>query len=130
MPAMPAACKRLGVLLLPVFASCILHAGCEKMEKMLFTPRVKVRCEILKNRCTFRNYGDPGRACVRVQVFHLASGRTLTSDPVCSGRIDRDAPAVVEISFPGGNSTILCMGEDLKRDFKKECRVDIEELDD
>lgn len=107
-----------------------LLAGCSDLEKVLFTPRVKVRCQILRNSCTFTNYGDPGEACVRVEVFHMASGRTLKSEPVCSGRIDRNAPAVVPVVFPKGNPTQLCMGEDLKQSFKKQCEVTIEEFDD
>lgn len=122
--------KRQPLLTLWVLCVLLLLAGCGDLEKMLFTPRVKVRCQILKNSCTFRNYGDPGEACVRVEVFHMASGRTLRSQPVCSGRIDRNAPAVVKVVFPKGDPTRLCMGADLKQSFKKECEVTIEELDE
>jgi len=97
---------------------------------MLYSPRVKVRCQVMHRKCLFNNYGDPGEACVEVTVLHLESGRNLVSQPVCSGRIERDAPTWVDIDFNGHDPNRLCMGEELRQDFKKNCRVEIRELED
>lgn len=108
----------------------LVLGGCQKVEQLLYSPKVKVRCQILKDQCLFRNFGDPGEACVTVTVFHLESGRTIVSKPVCSGRIERDEPTVVDIDFAGQDPIRLCMGEQLKLDFKKTCKVEISEIVD
>jgi len=100
------------------------------LRKLLYRPKVKVSCPILHKQCLFVNYGDPGEACVRVRVFHFASGRTLDSAPVCSGHIDRDDPRWVGVDFGGEDPTSLCMGEDYKLDFKKNCSVEVVQLEE
>ena len=105
-------------------------AGCERLQKALYSPKMKVSCQILEKQCIFRNYGDPGEACVEVTVFHLESGRTLRSRPACSGRIGREAPAIAELVFDEADPTTVCMGEELAHDFKKSCQVEIVELEE
>jgi len=63
-------------------------------------------------------------------VFHLESGRTVRSRPACSGRIDREAPSTVDLVFDEADPTTLCMGEQLDKDFKKCCKVEIIELEE
>ena len=104
--------------------------GCDQVRKALYRPQIQVKCEVMKNRCRFVNFGDPGEACVRVGVFHFASGKVLQSEPVCSGRIGRDHPVWEEIVFSGDNPLHTCMGEQLHLSFKKECKVEIVELED
>jgi hypothetical protein len=99
------------------------------LEKLLYNPKVKVKCQILHKRCLFENFGDPGEACVEVRVHHRESGQTLLSKPVCSGRIERDTPRWVMTDFGGDDPTALCMGAGLKKDFRKQCTVDIREVD-
>ena len=110
-------------------ALCVVAApACERVRKALYSPKIKVSCQILHKRCEFTNFGDPGEACVRVDVFHFETGRVLSSMPVCSGRMDREHPRWVEVRFSSGDPTTMCMGENLKQDFKKRCQVDIIEL--
>lgn len=116
--------------LLLLAAAMLAVVGCERLQKALYSPKVKVTCRILEKQCIFRNYGDPGEACVEVVVFHLESGRTLRSRPACSGRIDRKKPAVVNLVFDEADPTAVCMGESLVRDFKKSCQVEVKELDE
>ena len=116
--------------LLLLTAAALTISGCERVQKALYSPKVKVACRILEKQCVFRNYGDPGEACVEVTVFHLESGRTLRSRPACSGRIDRKKPAIVDLVFDEADPTTVCMGEGLDKDFKKSCEVEIKELDE
>lgn len=107
----------------------VLLSSCKKLERALFSPRISISCNILGKRCRFLNHGDPGEACFKVEVFHKESGRVIVSDPVCSGRINRDTPKWVELSFPRADPTTLCMGEDLRRDFTESCQVEIVEIE-
>jgi len=103
-------------------------AACEKVERTLFSPRITISCKVLEKRCRFVNYGDPGEACFSVEVFHKPSGRVVTSQPVCSGQIGRDTPIWVDVVFSGEDPTSLCMGQDLRQDFKASCQVEIKEV--
>jgi len=99
--------------------------GCDSVKSLLFTPRIQVKCQMPVGLCIFRNYGDPGQLCVQVEVFHEGSATVLRSDPVCSGPLDRLAPAEVAVRFSGGDPIELCMGKDMKQDFAKTCRVEV-----
>jgi hypothetical protein len=103
--------------------------GCRKLRDALYTPRVKVTCKVMDDKCQFQNFGDPGQACVNVELFHQPSGRTLRSRPVCSGMMERGSSTVVPVEYEGGaDARTYCMGQDLKGDFAKNCQVAIREV--
>ncbi|MBM4356228.1 MAG: hypothetical protein FJ109_20970 [Deltaproteobacteria bacterium] len=104
-------------------------AGCEKIEKTLFSPRIEINCKVLQKKCRMVNYGDPGEACFVLSVFHRESGRTLPSEPVCSGHIERGTPVWKDAVFSAEDPVRLCMGEDLRKDFKTECEVRIDAVE-
>lgn len=114
------------VILLVVAASMI---GCERLEKALFSPRIEITCKVLQKKCRMVNYGDPGEACFVLSVFHRGSGRTLPSQPVCSGHLERNTPVWRDVVFTGEDPVRLCMGDDLRKDFKKECEVQIDAVE-
>ncbi len=115
---------RIGPLLLGV-AVLVFGSACDSLKEKLFSPRIQVRCQMPVGICTFRNFGDPGQLCVEVEVYRRDTGAVLRSDPVCSGMMDRDAPAVVSVRFPRGDPVELCMGRDMKDDFSAFCDVSL-----
>ena len=118
----------LSVCCIVLALACV--SGCDQVRKALYRPQIQVKCEVMKNRCRFINFGDPGTACVRVEVFHFSSGKVLQSQPVCSGHIGRDHPVWEKIVFLDEDPLHTCMGEQLHKSFTKECRVEIVELGD
>ena len=106
-----------------LFLALLGVASCDEIKSRLFSPKVRVKCQVMEGRCKFTNDGDPGNSCVRVQVKHLESGRTLVSNPVCSGIIDRDSPVWVSIGWGKEDPLKLCMGNELKGDFRKACEA-------
>jgi hypothetical protein len=114
----------LGLLWLAVTAA----AGCDDLRKSLFSPRIEINCKVLQKSCRMVNYGDPGEACFKVSIFHRTTGRTLSSEPVCSGHLERNTPVWREVRFPEADPLTECMGVDLRKDFKTECEVQIDEV--
>ncbi len=113
-------CVTLGVL---------FPSGCEELKSRLYTPRIKVRCDVLRQRCQFHKFGDPGQSCIVVEVFHGESGQVLRSQRVCSGHLERDDPTWVDVIFPTEDPIALCMGKDLKLEFKDHCKVTVVEVE-
>jgi hypothetical protein len=101
--------------------------SCEAVRDHLYSPKIEVKCEVLRSQCRFRNFGDPGEECVSLEVFHRASGRVMRSRPVCSGHIERDSPIVVPVDFDGIDPIKMCMGESMEGDFSKNCDVTVVE---
>ncbi len=118
------------VSLILVILAVLAASGCEELRRRLYTPRIKVRCDILRKECLFTNHGDPGGTCVIVEVFHFGTGRVLKSAPVCSGHMERDQPTPIGVEFPGGDPVLLCMGQDMGQDFKKNCRVEVRDVEE
>lgn len=111
-------------------ALAVAVTGCDSLKEALFTPKVRVKCRVMEGVCIFQNYGDPGEACVVVELFHKPTGKTVRSIPVCSDHLDRDDERAVQVVYPGGMDPVKhCMGEDLKTDFAKGCDVKIIETE-
>ncbi len=115
-------------LMIPVLL-LVASAGCEELRARLFSPRIEINCKVLHRKCRMVNYGDPGEACFVVSVFHRSTGRTLSSEPVCSGHLERSTPVWRDIRFVGPDPLTECMGADLRKDFKTECEVQIDEVE-
>ncbi len=105
----------------------LLLLGCDAVKEKLYPPRIRVKCEAMRGVCAFENYGDPGDACVVVEVFHHKSGTVLKSNPVCSGRLERGTPSIEKITWPDTDPLTLCMGEDMKGNFALTCEVSVVE---
>ncbi len=114
------------LLLVIVMASPLL-ISCEALREYFYSPKIEVKCEVLRNQCRFRNFGDPGEECVTLEVFHLKSGRVMRSQEVCSGHIERDSPVTVPVEFDGVDPIALCMGSKLEVNFSKNCEVKVVE---
>jgi hypothetical protein len=102
-------------------------SSCEAVRDHLYSPKIEVKCDILRGQCRFRNFGDPGEECVTLEVFHRESGRVMPSRAVCSGHIERESPVTVEVEFDGIDPVQLCMGDKMERDFSKNCDVTVVE---
>ncbi len=112
-------------LFLVVIALALSLCSCKALRAWFYSPKIEVKCEILRSHCRFRNFGDPGEECVTLEVFHEESGRVLRSREVCSGHIERDSPTVVPLRFDGEDPIRLCMGENMERDFARHCTVSV-----
>ena len=103
--------------------------GCEVVREYLYSPKIEVKCEVLRKQCHFRNFGDPGADCVIVEVFHMESGRVMRSQEVCSGHIERDEPVTIPVQFDDVDPLRICMGENMEENFVKQCTVSVVEVD-
>jgi len=114
---------------LVVWASLVALSGCEGLKERLFSPKVKVKCQVLEGRCKFTNEGDPGDACVRVKVHHELDGRDFVSLPVCSGPMKTNEVRWKGVEWEGVDPLRVCMGEELRLDFGKMCSAEVLEGD-
>lgn len=99
--------------------------GCDDLVRRLYNPKVKVRCQVMQGRCKFTNEGDPGTACVQVEVKRVLTGETIRSKPVCSGDMKSNEVRWVAIPWGEREPLVFCMGPDYKLDFAKECEATV-----